>query len=32
VGYSIDLSNLAFSSLGVAFDVGRTQASWYFND
>jgi hypothetical protein len=31
-GYSIDLSNFAFSSLGVAFSVGRTQATWYFND
>jgi hypothetical protein len=31
-GYSIDLSNKAFSSLGVAFAVGRTQATWHFND
>jgi hypothetical protein len=30
--YSIDLSNKAFSSLGVAFAVGRTQATWYFNN
>ena len=32
IGYSIDLSNLAFSSLGVAFAVGRTTADWYFNE
>jgi hypothetical protein len=30
-GFSIDLSNLAFSSLGVPFAVGRTTAMWYFN-
>jgi cytoskeletal protein RodZ len=31
-GYSIDLSNLAFSSLGINFAQGRVRGSWYFND
>lgn len=30
--YSIDLSNLAFSSLGIDFNQGRTTGTWYFND
>lgn len=31
-GYSIDLSNSAFLGLGYDLSVGRTTASWYFND
>lgn len=31
VGRDLDLSNKAFSDLGVAFDVGRTTADWWFN-
>jgi hypothetical protein len=31
-GYSIDLSNLAFSSLGISFNQGRVTGIWYFND
>lgn len=29
--FSIDLSNKAFKELGIDYDVGRTQGSWYFN-
>lgn len=32
VGYSIDLSNKAFSSLGIDFSVGRTKGTWFFNN
>jgi hypothetical protein len=31
-GMSIDLSNKAFSGLGIAYDTGRTQGTWWFND
>ena len=31
-GYSIDLSNLAFSSLGISFNQGRVIGIWYFNN
>jgi hypothetical protein len=31
-GYSIDLSNLAFSSLRISFNQGRVTSIWYFND
>jgi len=30
--HSIDLSTLAFHNLNVAFAVGRTTATWYFNN
>ncbi|OBT61408.1 hypothetical protein VE03_09500 [Pseudogymnoascus sp. 23342-1-I1] len=31
VGRDLDLSNAAFSGLGIAESVGRTTANWYFN-
>jgi hypothetical protein len=31
-GYSIDLSNLALSSLGISFNQGQVTGIWYFND
>jgi hypothetical protein len=31
VGASIDLTNFAFEAL-ASLDLGRTQATWYFND
>jgi hypothetical protein len=30
--YSIDLSDLAFSNLGINFAQGRVSGTWYFND
>lgn len=31
VGRDLDLSNIAFKSLGIDFAVGRTTADWWFN-
>lgn len=32
VGRDLDLSNIAFQSLGIDFGVGRTKADWWFNE